>query len=90
MNFSKNLKHVDIACCPQNNPIHNEAQKINAEQHEKTCHIFVKIQDWFELPQVQFDTSQYFCIWSIADSIGDSDASAASSGCQLELMHYVQ
>ena len=25
-----------------------------------------------------------------ADSIGDSDASAASSGCQLELMHYVQ
>ena len=27
---------------------------------------------------------------SEADSIGDSDASAASSGCQLELMHYVQ
>ena len=25
-----------------------------------------------------------------ADSIGDSDASAASSGCQLELMNYVQ
>ena len=25
-----------------------------------------------------------------ADSIGDSDASAASSGCQLELMHHVQ
>ena len=38
------------------------------------------------------DISHFFSVLRSfrADSIGDSDASAASSGCQLELMHYVQ
>jgi hypothetical protein len=30
----KNLKDIDLACCPQDNPIDNKAHKINAKQHE--------------------------------------------------------